>query len=70
MGLGYDIFRELSDGSPIWVTHAMTLEEAKQKLEELAGALAASYFIRDARSAQIVARRADHAGKQSAEARG
>jgi hypothetical protein len=56
MGLGYDIFRELRDGSPLWITHAPTLKEAKDKLDTLASILPAEYFIRDATNAKIVAR--------------
>jgi len=56
MDLGYDIFRELGDGSPLWVTHAPSLKEAKDKLDTLARTLPAEYFIRDATNAKIVAR--------------
>lgn len=56
MGLGYDIFRELGDGSPLWVTHAPSLKEATDKLDTLARTLPAEYFIRDATNAKIVAR--------------
>ena len=55
MGLGYDIFRELSDGKPLWVAQASTLEEAQDKLETLTQTVPAKYFIRDAASAKIVA---------------
>jgi hypothetical protein len=56
MNLGFDIFRELGDGSPLWVTHAPTLKEAQDKLDTLARTLPAEYFIRDATNAKIVAR--------------
>jgi hypothetical protein len=56
VGLGYDIFRELSDRSPLWVTHASTLKAAKEKLEILVHTLPAEYFIHDATEAKIVAR--------------
>jgi len=56
MTLGYDIFRESSDGSPLWVAQAATLNEAKDKLEMLAGSVPAQYFIRDAASTKIVGR--------------
>ena len=56
MSSGFDIFQELSDGSPLWVAHAPTLKEAKEKLSLLVCKLTASYFIRDAREGQIVAR--------------
>jgi hypothetical protein len=55
MGLGYDIFRESSDG-PLWVAQAATLAEAREKLETLACSVPAEYFIRDAASARIVGR--------------
>jgi hypothetical protein len=55
MGLGYDIFRELSDGKPLWIAQASTLQEAQEKLETLARTVPAKYFIRDAASAKIVA---------------
>lgn len=56
MGLGYDIFRESSDGSPLWVAQAATLKEAEEKVDALAGSAPAAYFIRDAASAKIVGR--------------
>jgi hypothetical protein len=56
MGLGYDIFRELSDGSPLWIAQAATLKEAEDKLDTLTRTSPAKYFIRDATSATIVAR--------------
>jgi hypothetical protein len=62
MGLGYDIFRESSDG-PLWVTQAATLTEAKEKLETLARSVPARYFVRDAASAKIVG----HAGSDTSE---
>jgi hypothetical protein len=55
MGLGYDIFRESSDG-PLWVGQAATLAEAKEKLDMLAQSMPARYFVRDAASAKIVGR--------------
>jgi hypothetical protein len=56
MNLGFDIFRKLGDGSPLWVTHAPTLKEARDKLDTLVRTLPAEYFIRDATNANIVAR--------------
>jgi hypothetical protein len=56
MGLGYDIFRELSDGNPLWIAQAATLKDAQEKLNTLARTVPANYFIRDASSAKIVAR--------------
>jgi len=63
MGLGYDIFRELSDGKPLWIAQASTLQEAQEKLETLARTVPAKYFIRDAASAKIVV----HAGLNTSE---
>ena len=63
MGLGYDIFRELSDGHPLWIAQAATLKEAQEKLDTLTRTVPAKYFIRDASSAKIVAR----AGPNTAE---
>jgi len=60
MGLGYDIFRELSDGNPLWIAQATTLKEAEDKLETLARTLPTKYFIRDAASATIIARVGAH----------
>ena len=55
MGLGYDIFRESSDG-PLWVAQAATLAEAQEKLEMMAQSAPAKYFVRDAVTAKIVGR--------------
>lgn len=63
MGLGYDIFRELSDGNPLWIAQATTLKEASEKLDTLTRTVPAKYFIRDATSTEIVAR----AGPDTAE---
>lgn len=60
MSLGYDIFRESGDGSPLWVAQAATLIEAKEKVEMLARSVPAPYFIRDAASTEIVARVGSH----------
>jgi hypothetical protein len=56
MGLGYDIFQELSDGHPLWIAQAATFQEAQEKVDALARTLQAKYFVRDATSAEIVAR--------------
>jgi hypothetical protein len=54
MSLGYDIFKRLHDGSPLWMTQAATLEEAKRHLESLAGSEHAEYFIRDATTGEVL----------------
>lgn len=56
MELGYDIFRKLDDGSPIWACDAPTLDAAKKKVETLIREKPADYFIRDASSGEVVAR--------------
>jgi hypothetical protein len=55
MGLGYDIFRESSDG-PLWVAQAATLAEAQEKVEAIVQSAPGKYFVRDAASAKIVGR--------------
>ncbi len=56
MELGYDIFRKLDDGSPIWACDAPTLDAAKKKVETLIREKPADYLIRDASSGEVVAR--------------
>ena len=65
MGLGYDIFRELSDGNPLWIAQAATLKEAQDKLDVLARTVPAKYFVRDASSAKIVARTAPNSPEET-----
>ena len=33
MNLGYDIFKKLDDGSPLWVMQVATLEDAKKQFD-------------------------------------
>jgi|HubBroStandDraft_5_1064220.scaffolds.fasta_scaffold224021_2 hypothetical protein len=54
MSLGYDIFKTLEDGSPMWVMQVSTLEEAKKGVQALAGRTVAEYFVRDASSGEII----------------
>jgi hypothetical protein len=54
MGLGYDIFKKLDDGSPLWVMQAATLEEAKRHLESLAPTGPGEFFVRDASSGEVL----------------
>jgi hypothetical protein len=56
MNMGYDIFKTLDDGSPLWVMQIATLEDAKKQLEALVTATPAEHFIRDASNGEIVAR--------------
>jgi hypothetical protein len=54
MGLGYDIFKKLDDGSPLWIMQVAVLDDAKKKLEALVSATPAEYFIRDASTGEVV----------------
>jgi hypothetical protein len=57
MSLGYDIFRKLDDGNPLWIAEADSLIEAKKKIEALlsqSSAEYAAYFVRDASSGDVV----------------
>jgi hypothetical protein len=54
MGLGYDIFKKLDDGSPIWVGQADSLSAAQQALESLRRASPGHYFLRDANSGAVI----------------
>jgi hypothetical protein len=54
MGLGYDIFRKLDDGNPLWIAEAPSLSEAKKQIELLLSQSSAAYFVRDASSGEVV----------------
>ena len=54
MTLGYDIFRKLDDGSPLWIADVASLNEAKEKIELLFSQSSAAYFIRDASTGNVV----------------
>jgi hypothetical protein len=56
MDLGFDIFRTLDDGTPLWMKQVSTLDEGKDSLDALMSATPAEYFIRDASSGEIVFR--------------
>lgn len=56
MDLGFDIFRTLEDGTPLWIQQAPTLDEGKQYLQALIGAAPGEYFIRDASTGEIALR--------------
>jgi hypothetical protein len=56
MDFGYDIFRMLDDGTPLWIKQVATLDEGKKHLDALISAAPAEYFIRDAATGQIVLR--------------
>ncbi len=54
MSLGYDVFRTLDDGHPLWIAEFASIEEAKTNLHVLASKVPAEYLIRDASSGAIV----------------
>ena len=56
MDLGYDIFRKLDDGTPLWIKQVATLDDGKKHLDALMSAAPAEYFIRDASTGEIVFR--------------
>ncbi|MGB8541652.1 MAG: hypothetical protein WCD49_08450 [Candidatus Acidiferrales bacterium] len=56
MILGFDVFRKLDDGHPLWIAEFASLEEAKTNLHILASKVRAEYFIRDATTGMIVFR--------------
>jgi hypothetical protein len=43
-----DIFRQLPDGAPLWVGTSPTLEQARQRVNELAAKCPAHYAVFDA----------------------
>jgi hypothetical protein len=54
MILGFDIFRHLNDGSPLWIAQADTLDDARKQLDAIRQLTPGSYFIRDASTGQAV----------------
>jgi len=56
MDLGYDIFRKLDDGAPLWIKQVPALDEAKLTVETLFRDSPAEYFVRDASTGEIVLR--------------
>jgi hypothetical protein len=54
MKFGFDIFRQLDDGSPIWIANVATRAKAEQQVASLRLSTPARYFIRDAESGAIV----------------
>jgi hypothetical protein len=55
MRLGFDIFRRLDDGSPLWVAHVRSIPEAQARLEALRQYSPGHYFVRDAETGQYIA---------------
>ncbi|MGA7842673.1 MAG: hypothetical protein WBS17_12900 [Candidatus Acidiferrales bacterium] len=56
MDLGFDIFRTLDDGTPVWIKQVTTLDEGRIQLEALISASPGEYFIRDASTGEITLR--------------
>jgi hypothetical protein len=54
MKLGYDIFCQLDDGSPLWVAQVDSVGEAKKKLVSLLASTPGQYFVRDAATGEVV----------------
>jgi hypothetical protein len=54
MKLGFDIFRRLEDGSPLWVAQANSLDEARTRLAALRQISPGQYFVRDAETGQSI----------------
>jgi hypothetical protein len=54
MSQGYDVFRKLDDGSPLWIADFASLSEAKEKIKLLISQSAAAYFIRDASTGKVI----------------
>ena len=52
--LGFDIFRKMEDGHPLWIAEAAILEKAKTQLHALASKAPGEYFIRDASTGEVV----------------
>jgi hypothetical protein len=56
MDLGFDIFRTLDDGTPLWIKQVATLDDGKIHLAGLTSSMPAEYFIRDASTGEVVFR--------------
>jgi hypothetical protein len=56
MDLGFDIFRTLDDGTPLWIKQVATLDDGRKSVDALMSAAPAEYFIRDAATGEIVLR--------------
>jgi hypothetical protein len=52
--LGFDIFRRLDDGSPLWVTQVDSVAEAWTKLVGLRQRSPGQYFVRDAETGESI----------------
>ncbi len=56
MNFGFDIFRTLDDGTPLWIRQVASLEDGRKCLDELISSAPAEYFVRDASTGEIVLR--------------
>ena len=63
MSFGFDIFRRLDDGKPLWIAQADTLEVARRRLDALRKLNPGSYFIHDASTGQPVGSDSGDAGE-------
>lgn len=54
MKLGYDIFRQLHDGSPIWIANVQTRAQAEQRVSLLRLSQPARYFLRNAETGAVI----------------
>jgi hypothetical protein len=54
VSLGYDIFKELDDGTPLWIVQVKTVNEAMTKLDPLSACALGRYFLRDASTGKII----------------
>jgi len=54
MKLGFDIFRQLDDGSPIWVANVHTRAQAEREVASLQRSVPARYFVRDAETGAVI----------------
>ncbi|HEY2459782.1 MAG TPA: hypothetical protein VGI16_03205 [Candidatus Acidoferrum sp.] len=54
MNVGFDIFKKLADGSPLWVGKADTLNHARQSVELISRSAPGQYFIRDAATGMVI----------------
>jgi hypothetical protein len=52
MKLGFDIFRRLEDGSPLWIAQVNSVAEARIKLQTMRQFSPGHYFVRDAETGQ------------------
>ena len=55
MKLGFDIFRRLDDGSPLWIAQANSIAEARSRLAALRLHSPGPYFVRDAETGLSIA---------------